>query len=112
MFFRPSQYLAKKFNAAIATAVRLGELPGRACLAVDFPMDDEDWKAGKRVTCPLLPMKGVNRAVTHAMFDIDEACAPYATNLLPSVKLPSAHYPMEAAPEETYTALHDFFRKQ
>ena len=83
----------------------------RACLEVDFPMDDADWKAGKRVTCPLLPLRGQNRSGTHKMFDIDEAWAPYATNLLPSVKLPSAHYPMEEAPEETYKALYDFFKK-
>jgi len=83
----------------------------RACLEVDFPMDDADWKAGKRVTCPVLPMRGVARAVTHKLFDINEGWRPYATNLLPAIDLPSAHYPMEEAPEETYRALYDFFRK-
>ena len=81
----------------------------RACLALDYPMDDADWKAGKRVTCPLLPLWG-EKTHTHKLFNISEAWAPYATNLLPAVKLPSAHYPMEEAPEETYQALHKFFK--
>lgn len=72
-------------------------------------MDDADWKAGKRVTCPLLPLWG-EKTHTHKLFDINEAWAPYATNVLPAVPLPSAHYPMEEAPEETYAALHGFFK--
>ncbi len=81
----------------------------RACLYVDYPMDDADWKAGKRVTCPLLPLWG-EKTHTHTLFNIDEAWAPYATNRLPSVKLPSAHYPMEEAPEALYAALSAFFK--
>jgi len=56
-------------------------------------------------------MRGVARAVTHKLFDINEGWRPYATNLLPAIDLPSAHYPMEEAPEETYQALYDFFMK-
>jgi haloacetate dehalogenase len=80
----------------------------RACLYVDFPMDDVDWKAGKRVTCPLLPLRG-EKSFTHTLYDLNEASAAYATNVLPGVTLPSAHYPMEEAPEETYKTLHGFF---
>jgi haloacetate dehalogenase len=61
------------------------------------------------VTCPLLPLWG-EKTHTHKLFNISEAWAPYATNLLPAVKLPSAHYPMEEAPEETYQALYRFFK--
>ena len=81
----------------------------RACLALDYPMDDADWKAGKRVTCPLLPLRGEIKN-TKRSYTLDEAWAPYATNVLPAVRLPSAHYPMEEAPEETYQALHQFFK--
>jgi hypothetical protein len=57
-------------------------------------VDDADWRAGKRVTCPLLPPRGEKKSVTHTLFDINEAWAPYAANLLPAVNLPSVHYPI------------------
>jgi haloacetate dehalogenase len=81
----------------------------RACLSLDYPMDDADWKAGKRVTCPLLGLWGEN-AHTHKLLSMAEAWPHYATNVVDIVKLPCAHYPMEEAPEETYQALSRFFK--
>ena len=81
----------------------------RAALTVDFPMDEADYEAGKRVTCPLLALVG-ERGQGDKTLRIAEAWPHYATNLVDVVKLPAAHYPMEEAPEETYQALHRFFK--
>jgi len=81
----------------------------RATLSIDFPMDDADWKAGKRITCPVLVLWG-KKSHTQREFDIREAWPNYATNIERFQMLPCAHYPMEEAPDLTFQELHDFFQ--
>jgi haloacetate dehalogenase len=81
----------------------------RATLSIDFPMDDADWNAGKRVTCPTLVM-WAEKSHTQREFDPREAWPNYATDIKGFKMLPCAHYPMEEAPDETYDALHRFFK--
>jgi haloacetate dehalogenase len=80
----------------------------RATFGIDLEMDTEDFKAGKRVTCPSLILWGATGGVgrNHKPADI---WANYATNIVRAGSVPSGHYLTDEAPEETYRELRDFF---
>lgn len=79
----------------------------RATLEVDYYLDEADFKAGRKIACPLLIIWGENSHVGRhsdppamwAGWADDITCRP----------LPSGHYPAEQHPEETLAALLDFF---
>jgi haloacetate dehalogenase len=80
----------------------------RACATVDFAMDTEDFKAGKKITCPVQLLWGATGAVgrNHKPADIWKA---YAADIRDAQALPCGHYLSEEAPEQTYRAMQAFF---
>jgi haloacetate dehalogenase len=83
----------------------------RATASVDLAMDTEDFKAGKKVTCPSLILwgatGGVGRNHNPGPGEIWQA---YATDIRGARTVPSGHYLSEEAPEETYAELRAFFK--
>ena len=81
----------------------------RAGASVDLEMDDADFKAGRKVTCPVLLLWGATGGVgrNHKSMEI---WPRYASDIRAGKALPSGHYVNEEAPEETYPELRAFFR--
>ena len=83
----------------------------RACASVDLAMDTEDFKVGKKITCPALILwgasGGVGRNHNPGPGDIWKA---YATDIRGARTVRSGHYLSEEAPEETYAELRGFFK--
>jgi haloacetate dehalogenase len=80
----------------------------RATFGVDLDMDEADFKAGRKIECPVLLLWGASGGVGR---DHDSmAIWPlYAADIRGGKALPCGHYLSEEAPEETYRELRDFF---
>lgn len=82
----------------------------RATLHVDFPMDEADFKSGKKIDCPLLVLWGEK---SHVGRHSDPLAAwnqwvadPDAVTYRP---IPSGHYPAEQCPDLVLAAFDGFF---
>jgi haloacetate dehalogenase len=80
----------------------------RACATVDLAMDNADFAAGKKITCPMLLLWGATGAVGR-LHEPVQIWKDYATNIVGAKALPCGHYLSEEAPEETYAELRAFF---
>src|SRR6478735_284149 len=63
----------------------------RACASVDLAMDTEDWKAGKKVTCPVQLLWGATGQVG-VQNDPPAIWKHYATDIRDAQAVPSGHY--------------------
>jgi haloacetate dehalogenase len=81
----------------------------RAGAGVDLEMDDLDFKAGRKIECPVLLLWGATGGVgrNHKSTEI---WPRYAADIRGAKALLSGHYVNEEAPEETYSELRAFFR--
>jgi haloacetate dehalogenase len=82
----------------------------RAGASIDLEMDDEDFKAGRKIDCPLLLLWGATGGVGRNQNSM-EIWPRYASDIRAGKALPSGHYVNEEAPEETYAELRAFFRE-
>jgi haloacetate dehalogenase len=80
----------------------------RATFGVDLAMDESDFKAGRRIACPLLLLWGATGGVGRN-HDSMTIWPRYATDIRGGKALPCGHYLSEEAPEETYAELRAFF---
>ena len=82
----------------------------RAGAGIDLEHDDKDFKAGRKIECPVLLLwgatGGVGRNHNPGPADIWKA---YAANIVDAKALPCGHYLSEEAPKETTEALRAFF---
>ena len=83
----------------------------RATQGIDLAMDEKDFAAGRKTTCPLLLLWGATGGVgrNHSAMEI---WPRYASNIVAGKALPCGHYLSEEAPEETYHELRAFFAPQ
>jgi haloacetate dehalogenase len=81
----------------------------RAGAGIDLEMDDEDFKAGRRIDCPVLLLWGATGGVGRNQNSM-EIWPRYASDIRAGKALPSGHYVNEEAPDETYAELRAFFR--
>jgi haloacetate dehalogenase len=79
----------------------------RATFGVDLEMDERDFKAGRKIVCPLLLLWGESGGVgrNHKSLEI---WPRYASDVRGKA-VPGGHYVPEEAPDETYTELRAFF---
>jgi haloacetate dehalogenase len=82
----------------------------RSGAGVDLEMDDEDFKAGRKIDCPLLLLWGATGGVGCNQNSM-EIWPRYASDIRAGKALPSGHYVNEEAPDETYAELRAFFRE-
>ena len=80
----------------------------RATHGVDLAMDEDDFKAGRKISCPLLLLWGATGGVgrNHKSMEI---WPRYAADIRGGQALPCGHYLSEEAPNETYAELRAFF---
>jgi haloacetate dehalogenase len=82
----------------------------RAGAGIDLEHDEKDFKAGRKIDCPVLLLwgatGGVGRNHNPGPGDIWKS---YAANIVDAHPVPSGHYLMDEAPKETTAALRDFF---
>ena len=82
----------------------------RAGAGIDLEHDEKDFKAGRKVECPVLLLwgatGGVGRNHDPGPADIWKA---YAANIVDAIAVPAGHYVMDEAPKETTAALRAFF---
>jgi len=80
----------------------------RAGAGVDLDMDEVDFKAGRKIQCPVLLLWGATGGVgrNHDPMGI---WRHYAADIRGARALPCGHYLTEEAPDETYRELHAFF---
>jgi haloacetate dehalogenase len=82
----------------------------RAGAGIDLEHDEKDFKAGRKVECPVLLLwgasGGVGRNHNPGPGDIWKT---YASNIVDAHPVPSGHYLMDEAPKETAEALRAFF---
>lgn len=81
----------------------------RATATVDLSLDTADFVAGHKVECPVLVLWGTNSHTAHH-HDVRNEWPRYCTNIAGMHALECGHYPVEQAPEETYSLLAGFFR--
>jgi haloacetate dehalogenase len=82
----------------------------RACAGVDLAMDTKDFEAGRKIDCPVLLLWGATGGVGRNSKPAPaEIWQRYASNIIGANALPCGHYLSEEAPEETTTALRNFF---
>jgi haloacetate dehalogenase len=79
----------------------------RATFGVDLEMDERDFKAGRKIACPLLLLWGKSGGVgrNHKSLEI----WPLYASDLRGKAVPGGHYVPEEAPDETYAELQAFF---
>jgi len=80
----------------------------RATVSVDLPMDEADFKAGRKIGCPVLLLWGATGGVGRN-HDARAIWPRYAADIRGANALPCGHYLSEEAPEETYAELRAFF---
>ena len=82
----------------------------RATFGVDLEMDTKDFKAGRRIECPVLLLWGATGGVgrNHKPGPA-EIWRNYAANIVGAKALPCGHYLSEEVPKETAEALRAFF---
>ncbi len=82
----------------------------RAGAGIDLEHDEKDFKAGRKIECPVLLLwgatGGVGRNHNPGPAEIWKA---YASNIVAAKAVPSGHYVMDEAPKETTAALREFF---
>jgi haloacetate dehalogenase len=81
----------------------------RAAATIDFQMDGDDYKAGKKIQCPVLVVWG-DKSHVERYFDPREVWPRYAQNVVEMTSVPSGHYPQEQAADEVYQALYRFMK--
>jgi haloacetate dehalogenase len=79
----------------------------RAGTYVDCQMDEEDLKAGRKITCPVLAIWG-GRGRSHQRRPVLETWRRWAADVQ-GEGLPCGHFLAEEAPEATRAALEKFF---
>jgi haloacetate dehalogenase len=80
----------------------------RAGAGIDLEMDEVDFKAGRKIDCPLLLLWGATGGVGRNQNSM-EIWPRYASDIRAGKALPSGHYVNEEAPDETYAELRAFF---
>jgi haloacetate dehalogenase len=80
----------------------------RATVTIDMPMDEADFKAGRKIDCPVLLLWGATGGVSRNQ-DSPQIWRRYASDIRGAKALPCGHYLSEEAPEETYAELRAFF---
>jgi haloacetate dehalogenase len=80
----------------------------RATHGIDLAMDEKDFAAGRKITCPLLLLWGATGGVgrNHKSLEI---WPRYASNIIAGK---AGHYLSDEAPEDTYRELRAFFAPQ
>lgn len=82
----------------------------RACATLDLAMDNADYEAGKRLSCPVHVLWG-RLSHTQAVFDnVLPVWADYVTGPLSGRAVRSGHYLAEHAPEEVLAEILPFFQ--
>jgi haloacetate dehalogenase len=82
----------------------------RAGAGIDLEHDEKDFKAGRKVECPVLLLWGATGGVgRNSSPPPDEIWQRYASNIAGAQALPCGHYLSEEAPKETTSALRAFF---
>ncbi|MDX1633744.1 MAG: alpha/beta hydrolase [Marinobacter sp.] len=79
----------------------------RAAAGIDLVHDTEDFRAGRKVECPLLVLWG-EQGFVHRSYDVLAVWREYATRV-EGHTLPCGHFLPEEAPGPTLDALHRFF---
>ena len=80
----------------------------RACATFDLAMDNADFDAGRRVTCPVHVLWG-GKSHTQAVFESPLAIwRDYVTGPLSGAAMPAGHYLAEEAPREVLAELLGF----
>jgi haloacetate dehalogenase len=82
----------------------------RAGASIDLTHDDADFKAGRKIGCPVLLLWGATGGVGRNSNSM-EIWPRYASDIRAGKALPSGHYVHDEAPEETYQELRTFFRE-
>jgi haloacetate dehalogenase len=82
----------------------------RATHGVDLAMDEADFAAGRKITCPLLLLWGATGGVGRNQKSM-EIWPRYASDIRAGKALPCGHYLSDEAPEETYRELRAFFSR-
>ena len=82
----------------------------RAGAGIDLEHDEKDFKAGRKIDCPVLLLWGATGGVgrNHNLGPA-EIWTSYASNVVDAKTVPSGHYLMDEAPKETTEALRNFF---
>jgi len=82
----------------------------RAGAGIDLEHDEKDFKAGRKIDCPVLLLWGATGGVgrNHNPGPV-EIWTSYASNVVDAKTVPSGHYLMDEAPKETTEALRNFF---
>jgi haloacetate dehalogenase len=81
----------------------------RATVSCDLEMDTADFDAGRKVDVPTMLLWGAKGGVGRN-HDAAKVWSAYATNVVSAGAVPSGHYLQEECPDETYEALHGFFK--
>ena len=81
----------------------------RATFGIDLDMDTADFEAGRRIHMPAFILWGKKGGVGRN-HDAAAVWSEYATNIVRTGTVPSGHYLQEECPNETYEALHSFFK--
>jgi haloacetate dehalogenase len=81
----------------------------RAGASIDLDHDEADFKAGRKIVCPVLLLWGATGGVgrNHNSMDI---WPRYASDIRAGKAMPSGHYVQDEAPEATLRELQAFFR--
>ena len=84
----------------------------RAGAGIDLEHDEKDFKAGRKIDCPVLLLWGATGGVgrNHNPGPA-EIWQSYASNIVDAKAMPSGHYLMDEAPKETTAALRAFFSR-
>ncbi|MBV9348074.1 MAG: alpha/beta hydrolase [Pseudolabrys sp.] len=83
----------------------------RAGAGIDLEHDSADIAAGRKIECPVLLLWGATGGVgRHHDPGPAEIWKQYAANIVGATAVPSGHYLMDEAPQETTRALQAFFR--
>jgi haloacetate dehalogenase len=80
----------------------------RAAAGIGLDMDDVDFKAGRKIECPVLLLWGATGGVGRN-HDSMTIWRHYAADIRAGMALPCGHYLTEEAPDETYRELYAFF---
>lgn len=84
----------------------------RACATIDPEMDQADFDAGKRVTCPLLVVWGARSHTGMVHGDVKSIWQKFATDEPVGGPIECGHYVPEEAPEEALAWFDRFFEPQ
>src|SRR5205085_9118649 len=80
----------------------------RAGAGIDLEMDGLDFKAGRKIGCPVLLLWGATGGVGRN-HDSMKVWRRYAADIRGGKALPCGHYLTDEAPNETYRELREFF---